>query len=547
MSKFLSRFVFLLFCFLLFCLTALAAPRAVAQEFNGSINGRVTDNSNAIIPGVTVNISGPSIQGGRTSLTDESGLYRFSALPPGAYSLSFELQGFKKLIREGVIVEVGRIFALNVVLDVATVSETVTVTGDSPVVDVQTAKLGTNFDQTMLENLPNARDIWVVLASTPGIRVGRFDVGGSTIGSQAGYSAYGMSGQNWVTLDGIVTTEATGAAGFYYDYGAFSEIQVSAVANSAEVPVPGVYVNTVIKTGGNDFKGEVYLDWEDDSFQAKNLTDSLRDQGILEGDKFFRYNDFNLNLGGPIKKDKLWWFHSYRDQFSGQYTEMLTNDLKPGAAYTSRLTNYTVKLNYQLNPGNSLTLTSQYNKKYVPYRNGSGASAKNYTQEATRRQIGLFYAGKLQWLSTLNSRSTLDLSVNYWGGAGRYYAWVDKTPTLDSSTGARRGAQDQVGGYPKQAHRWNENANLSYFKDNLGGSHELKGGYGAMWEHYEFLYSASPASPGEFGNVTLVYQNGVPNQVRVRDGPANAKNGLWQHFFFLQDKWQIKRRRSNAA
>ena len=212
---------------------------APAQEFTGNINGRVDDASGAIIPGVTVTLRGSAMQGERTAISDETGSYRFILLAPGNYTISYELSGFKKLVRESVVVSVGRTTTLNVALEVATQAETVTIAGESPVVDVQNAAVGVNFNESLLRDLPNSRDLWVVLGQTPGISTTRFDVGGSTMGTQTTYRSFGFQGQNWVNLDGIVTTEGTTAAGFYMDYGAFQEIQISAAANAAEVPISG--------------------------------------------------------------------------------------------------------------------------------------------------------------------------------------------------------------------------------------------------------------------------------------------------------------------
>jgi len=159
----------------------LVVPAGFAQEFTGNINGRLSDASGAVLPGVTVTLRSPAIQGERTVVSEEGGNYRFILLPPGTYSITYELPGFKTIVREGIIVEVGKTATVNMAMEVATLAETVTVTGESPVVDVQNATLGVNFNQSLLRDLPNARDIWVVLSSTPGVQTTRFDVGGATM------------------------------------------------------------------------------------------------------------------------------------------------------------------------------------------------------------------------------------------------------------------------------------------------------------------------------------------------------------------------------
>ena len=204
----------------------------MAQLTVGSINGRVSDKSAAVVPGVTVTLKSPAIQGEQTAITDEAGNYRFIQLPPGTYNLKFELPGFTTFIREEVIVSVGKTTTINGSLDVATTSETVTVTGESPVVDVTNVTLGVNFDQTVLKSVLGPRDQWAVLATTPGIRMTGVDVGGSHMGQSTGYQAYGMSGQSWQTVDGVMVTC------FYNDFGAVAEVQISAAGNSAEMPTP---------------------------------------------------------------------------------------------------------------------------------------------------------------------------------------------------------------------------------------------------------------------------------------------------------------------
>ena len=527
------------FRFFLACgVIAVMCSIAEGQGVTGSILGRVTDNSGAIIPGVTVALSGAVLQGEKSVITDEAGNYRFLLLPPGALTVKYELPGFKTLIREGIIVEVGRTTTLNIGLDVATLAETVTVTGESPVVDVQNVNVGATFNQSLLDNLPNARDLWAVLRQTPGIQVTRFDVGGSAAGTQTGYRAYGRSGQNWVTLDGVATTEGTSGAGFYFDYGSFSEISVSAAGNSAEVAVPGVVTNTVMKTGSNDFKGELYLDWEDKSFQGKNLSEGLKDKGIAVGDSFSRYNDFNLNAGGPIIKDKLWWFAAIHEQYIGIQTQLRQNDGTPGAIFTTRIKNKSLKLNYQINPKNQLIFSMQPSRKLQPFRGGSGTTARNYIVESTEFQDGgPYWTVKGQWTSVLSSRATLDVSNNLFNTTSTRKSHVEKVPTNDTVTLAIRG------GFPSPRvafrTRWQQMATLALFM----GQHDMKFGYGLIHEDNSGDDFGAPAEAGKSpGHVQLTYTSGVPDYFRVTDTPNHNSNRLTQNYFFIQDKWAIGRR-----
>ncbi len=517
------------------------------QVTTGTINGRVSDSSGAVIPGVNVNLTSTVIQGERTALSDEAGNYRFLLLPPGTYRVTYELPGFQKLVRDGIIVEVTKTTTLNVALGVAAVADTVTVTGESPVVDVQNVNVATSFNENLLENLPAARDLWAVLRETPGLQMTAFDVGGSTMGTQTGYRTYGRTGQNWVTLDGVATTEGTATTGVYYDYGSFSEISVSSAGNSAEVAVPGSSINTVMKSGGNQIHGGSYFDWEDKSFQGTNLTDELKNKGITVGDKFTRYNDFNVDAGGPYVKDKFWWYFAYHDQFSGLQTQLKFDDGTPGAVFTTRLRNYSAKANYQINPNNQLVFSTQASTKFQPYRGGQGTTAANYILESTQGQKGGPYkTWKFQWTSVLNNNTTLDASTNMLDSPSLRYTHVDKTPTTNSTTGAIRG------GFPDPNNTlrmiWQSYGNLSYFKGNfLRGSHGFKLGYGYIeggeYEHH----TGSPAEAGLIGHAQLAYVNNaagqeVPDSFSVNDTPYEWKYNYSQHYFFVQDKWQISKR-----
>ena len=189
-------------------LVVLAAP-AGAQEVTGSINGAVTDNTGSVLPGVTVTVTGPNLLGTQTAVTNERGQYRFPALPPGAYRLSYELQGFGTLVREGIRVALTFTATVNVQMNVAGLEETVTVVGQSPVVDRQSSGVQNTFTSDLLKSIPNSRDMWSLIAEAPGMTVTRFDVGGLTVGTQTAYQAYGTQGQNRVQFDGVNTTEGT--------------------------------------------------------------------------------------------------------------------------------------------------------------------------------------------------------------------------------------------------------------------------------------------------------------------------------------------------
>src|SRR5256885_2817996 len=257
----------------------LASTHAFAQgggaSTTGSINGKVVDSSQAVLPGVTVTVASPSLMGVQTAVTDAGGNYRFPALPPGTYTVTFELPGFNTLKRENIQISMGFTAAVNVELAVASLTETVTVTGDSPVIDTSATRVQQNFKLEALQEIPNSRDLWSLLAVTPGVGMGRIDVGGNRAGTQTRYTAYGFSGQNRVLVEGISTTEGTSGAGFYVDYGSFAEARLGTIGQGAEMPTPGVQSQMLGKSGGNKFQGEIYQDFENNHLQSANIPSNI--------------------------------------------------------------------------------------------------------------------------------------------------------------------------------------------------------------------------------------------------------------------------------
>src|SRR5947207_1013473 len=260
----------------------LASTHALAQgggaSTTGSINGKVADSSGGVLPGVTVSATSPSSMGVQSSVTDTGGNYRFPALPPGTYTVTFELPGFNTLKRTDIVISMGFTAAVNVELAVAALQETVTVTGNSPVIDTSSTRVQQNFKLEALQEIPNSRNLWSLLAVTPSVTMSRIDVGGNRAGTQTGYSAYGYGGQNRVLVEGINTTEGTSGAGFYVDYGSFEEVFLGTIGQGAEMPTPGVQSQMLGKSGGNKFQGEVYIDYERNSMIGDNVTGNLPDK-----------------------------------------------------------------------------------------------------------------------------------------------------------------------------------------------------------------------------------------------------------------------------
>jgi len=216
-----------------------AADRAGAQTVStttGAINGTVTDATSAVLPGVTVTLSGAAVMGSLTAVTDQNGFFSLPGLAPGDYKLTFELSGFGSVTRENIHISLGFTATVNVEMSPGSVAETITVSGASPVVDLQSTNVTTHFDAERLATLPGSRDFWAVVAQTPAVSMSRVDVGGSGALTQQPYTAYGLSsggGVNRGVVEGIMVNEGAGGGGSDLYYNIFNANAEQALSTSS--------------------------------------------------------------------------------------------------------------------------------------------------------------------------------------------------------------------------------------------------------------------------------------------------------------------------
>jgi hypothetical protein len=530
MSRFLDVRWVILWAALVACLVPCAA---VAQTTDRSgIEGKLSDESGAVLPGVTVTISSTALQGGaRSTVTDAEGRYRFAALPAGNYQVAFELAGFATVKRDQRL-DTGFVATLNEKLAVGGLKESVTVTAVSTVVDIRTTAVSTNLGKEALESLPTSRSIWQVMNLAPGLRVTGADVGGTGAGTQQNYSNYGTStGGNKPSLDGVDTREDAGGAGFYYDYGAFQEVQIKAMGNDAEMSVPGTQFLGILKSGGDKFHGSAMYSWESPNLQANNVTPELQARGVKEGNPLIAYHDSNVDLGGPVLKKRLWFYGSYRNQrvrqgVLGYYTE-------PGVPgeYNVLITNTTVKLTGQLNPKHRFSGFVQSQTKDYPERN---ADAYRY-KEATWHQIFKPLAGKAEWSGILSDRTLVNAFVGRWRYVTDALNYTDAPPAYDTVTlryWGRFNTSPYVGGRA----RWQYNASVShYIPSGWGGSHDLKAG--GEFTDENRTYDADARSNG--ADYQLRFQSGVPYQVVAYNYPYHTLNKMTTQSLFVKDAWRF--------
>jgi hypothetical protein len=378
----------------------------------------------------------------------------------------------------------------------------------------------------MLRDIPNQRDVFALLAHTPGIAMPRPDVGGNTAGTQSPYRAYGLFGQSITTVDGVNITSGADNVGAYIDYGAMAEAKVAAAGNAADVAVAGAAVTTVIKTGSNTPRGELYADYKPGG------------RGRYDGaENYARYRDINGQLGGPFLKDSLWYFTSVRDRHTELTTAMFDRPPEQGGTqgqpFTTQTREYTVKLNAQLGGDSTLTFMTQLGSKFQPYRFGSGPGAYQFLVESTARQEARSHIGKAEYTRVIANRATLDASINVYGNHFPLSARTDKTPIIDDVSLARRG------GYTapalSQDRRRHYNTNVTLYADR----HDLKIGY--MYQRYAPRFTAygAPGPPGTTGHFYIATTAGMPSAFWTDNGPATNVNALRNHALFFQDKFQV--------
>ncbi len=286
-------------------LFSLISVPAMAQVQAGMIFGRATDPQAAAMPGVTVTLEGPALIQPQTATTTQTGAYRFTGVPIGTYSVRFEIAGFQRLVRQGIVITAGFNAEIDAPLTLSRQEETVTVTGQSPVVDTRATMLASHFLREQLENVPSARDPWVILEQTPGMVMTRQNVGGTTSGQQPGFLARGSSGNQMWNLDGSTITDMPdNTSSAYYDFDSFEEIQIQTGGNDASQDAGGVAINLVTKSGGNSFKGSSRLFLTDKAFQAAERQRRASRAGCRRGQPAEEHRRLRLRGRRPHSKEQ---------------------------------------------------------------------------------------------------------------------------------------------------------------------------------------------------------------------------------------------------
>ena len=517
----------------------LLAGTASAQS---AITGLVRDSSGAVLPGVTVEASSPAlIEKVRAVVSDTQGRYAIVDLRPGTYKVIFTLTGFMTFAQEAIGLPSNFTATVNGDLRVGAVEETVTVSGLSPVVDVQNAQRTTVLTRALLDAVPVPRMYQAEGALAVGTKVSDQNVGGARSAVNPRLTAHmSVTKDTTIDVDGMKMNTLVGGGDSHPDHNdaMTQEVTVQTAALGAEVSAGGPHLNLIPREGGNVFSGATYLGYTDSAFQFSNLTDDLIKRGLQTPDSVAKIYDVNASLGGPIKRDTLWFFGSYRNVGNDN---IVANSFYPDGSpgiYDQRVRNYTLRLTWQVNPRNKITAYDDYQWKYVGHLYTSGVDVA--TASRTRPPV-LKYTNGIKWTSTVSNKLVFDVgygtSVNAY--TEKYQPGVLKEP-FTAAWYATAGRQDINRGTTTAASTpetgtYNFRYMLISTAQYVTGSHALK--TGVQW-HIGQTWNMADA------NADLVqrYRDGVPDSVIVYNTPTRLYALMGADLgIYLQDSWTLKR------
>jgi hypothetical protein len=470
------------------------ASTALAQRQTGSINGVVKDTEGMVLPGATVTVSGEKLMGDFSYVTTDTGTFRFPAVPPGVYDVKAELAGFKTLTQEGIVVRVGHATTLDIVLELTTIEESVTVVGLTPTVDVSSTKVSVSYTADLVGNIPMGRDLYDLIASAPGVVSENvtYRRTASTHGSSVRGNQYAFDG--FLMNDPVVSYLATNI-----NFDAFDEVEMELSGHPAEVgQTDGAYINIVTKSGGNEFHGLAQVYYTSEDMVSTNFTDhqlqtfrslspiAPSGESTVSPPKTLTDFDASFQIGGPLIKDKLWFFASGRYfKWTRHYAGFVDPVTSDAVDVDHTEWNAQVKLTFQ--PSSAHRITANYYRTNLtePYMT---LDVSPYAlPEACAKWDGEYsnvIYGKWNWV--IDQNTFTDLRVGY---INRYFPEflqdelgppaslipnaIYGNPHLDLGTGFYYGTSRFGEIYNRG--RWEFLGSLTRFVDNfLGGNHEIK-------------------------------------------------------------------------
>jgi hypothetical protein len=517
-----------------------------------AIAGIVKDASGAVLPGVTVEAASPAlIEKVRSVATDGSGQYRIVDLRPGTYSVTFTLPGFASVKRENV--ELPATFTANIdaELRVGSLEETITVSGQTPLVDVQSATQSQVLSKELLEAVPTGRNLWGVGATLTGVSLSAPDVGG-TAGMQQTYMAVHGSDRrdNSIQVDGMIVNgiEGDGAIQNYFNQGMFEEMSYQTSALGAEVQSSGVRLNMIPRDGSNQFKGSLFWSHTPGDWQSNNFTDALKATGLRAPNRVERIFDLNPGVGGPIMKDRIWFYGTFRRWGVDQtITESFYNADPTHRTYVADVNRPTVDDNVIKSGAARVTFVVAGKHKFGAYLDriikfrGHECPALSAEEACGIRSPKRYFTAQSKYTGTLTSKLLLEVG---WSENDETYSTNEKQPSvlptdigrLDRATTERWSSV--IGPYYfRVPDRHTIMAQTSY----VTGTHNLKFGmnYGFGGNRHQRTIYGGTDLYQEYNTV-----NGVrsPASVIVYSTPQEAAERIkYDLGIYLQDTYTRKR------
>jgi Carboxypeptidase regulatory-like domain len=527
--------------FIYLVLLAMPAMAGQGAANPAGITGVITDTSGALLPGVTATATSPALQvPSVTSVSDDRGEYRLSPLPIGVYTVLFELSGFQSVRREGVRLTVGFTARVDAQLNVGALTETVTVSGASPLVDTTSTATSTELTHEQLEVLPTSRDgFQAFLNQVPGVRTNQ-DVGSSGLGDTVLFRTYGQDGSPWQMLEGVLSSAptASGAQGSHVDFNAIEGTRVQTVGTNAEMPRRGVLVDSVLRSGGNDFSGSVVLYGSGSALEAANLDNTLRAQGIRDLPKLHKVQDFSGTVGGRIVRNKLWFFGGARYQNVTRDILDAVDDKGP-IANVKEGTYHFEKISYQMTPGNRF-IGFYHRNNDIELRNAS----RFIPRESMLDKDNPTWMTKGEWQTVRGNALVASVQYGQWDFNGSYRGVAPgKQSTRDIATLFVTGNVFAQGANPNgresdRGRRHTKGVVSWYKRDLAGGNHEFKAGVDHLWSWVDDGYHVP--EPGS--TYQLLFNNSVPWQIATTNAPVKTRNHGGYLGVYGQDSWTLARR-----
>ena len=525
-----------------------------AQQ-EAAILGQVTDDTGGVLPGVTVTATSPALQVPQViDVSNERGEYRLSPLPIGTYVVEYTLPGFQTVRQEQLRLTIGFQARVDVSLKVATLTESVTVSGVAPVVDVTSTTARTQLTRETLELIPTGRNsIVAVMVQAPGARP---QLDWSFVTGNPQFKVFGQLGEQWVALEGVVTSgPKTGTqGGNHYDYAAMEESTVTTVGNTAESPTKGLQINVILKSGGNDFHGTGFFAKTGHRFESNNLTPALRQRGVTSGNPVNNRMDASADLGGRIVPDKLWFYYATRrrEEQVG-IVNIFKDDGTPGENDQFQYF-HTGKVSYQMNADNKFIAAAQYVRQggVAP----GAATLVSWAWESRVFSPTQATTGKIEYQGIRGDKFfSLQMGAWVWNVTRQCYS--DNVATIDQLTQHITGCYNTYG-IDSFESRNHSKGTMSWYKPNLfAGNHDFKMGFDYAAAHADRKISSRNGTNNKatgfptrhVGNYELVFRSGVPFQMAAWNNcyqkgspdcvPKDLTHTTW---LYAQDSWTIARR-----